>query len=292
MNLLPPLEGSTYNSLETLISSVNEHAASQGYAITTKRSKKDKKGGIRKVWMQCDQEGKFKRRRIGKRETATRRNECPFALTAQRDLETEEWDFVVTDSHHNHPPTLAGSHPTHRKIAMTEEVKKTIGIQSRINSSAKQTLSAIRLDADEENPFIKARDVWNQRAAFRHQQLGPYSTIQTLMYEFTERDDWFMRHEVDSHARITRLFFSRSSSQKILKWNHEVLLMDCTYKTNAYGMPLCIINGVTALNTTFYVAFCFLSGEKTADYDWLLAALKELYITLDLPNPNVLITDA
>ena len=68
--------------------------------------------------------------------------------------------------------------------------------------------------------------------------------------------------------------------------------MDCTYKTNAYGMPLCIINGVTALNTTFYVAFCFLSAEKTADYDWLLAALKELYVKLDLPNPNVLITDA
>lgn len=28
--------------------------------------------------------------------------------------------------------------------------------------------------------------------------------------------------------------------------------MDCTYKTKAYRMPLCIVSGVTLLNTTFW----------------------------------------
>ena len=36
-----------------------------------------------------------------------------------------------------------------------------------------------------------------------------------------------------------------------------VLIMDCTYKTNRYKMPLLDIVGVTALNTSFYVGFCF-----------------------------------
>lgn len=58
-------------------------------------------------------------------------------------METTQWAIEIKDSHHNHPPTLADSHPIHHKTAMTEEVKKTIGVQTCINSSTKQILSAI-----------------------------------------------------------------------------------------------------------------------------------------------------
>ncbi len=47
---------------------------------------------------------------------------------------------------------------------------------------------------------------------------------------------------------------------------YEVILMDCTYKTNRYKMPLLIIIEVIALNITFYVAFCFMKGENYSDY--------------------------
>lgn len=67
--------------------------------------------------------------------------------------------------------------------------------------------------------------------------------------------------------------------------------MDSTYKTNTYLMPLCIISGVTPLNTSFYIGFCFLCAEKEKDYRWMLEALEELYQSLDIPNPTVIITD-
>ena len=101
-----------------------------------------------------------------------------------------------------------------------------------------------------------------------------------------------MRYSIDIQNRITRLFFAKTSSQKVLRLNYEVLLIDSTYKTNAYRMLLCIISGVTPLNTTFYIRFCFLSLETAEDYTWLLQKLKELYKMLDIPDPTVVITNA
>ncbi len=62
----------------------------------------------------------------------------------------------------------------------------------------------------------------------------------------------------------------------------EVLIMDCIYKTNRYKMPLLIIIGVIALNTTFYAAFCFMKGENYSDYVWVMEALMHLYNYLDM----------
>jgi transposase-like protein len=73
--------------------------------------------------------------------------------------------------------------------------------------------------------------------------------------------------------------------------NWEVLIIDCTYKTNKYGMPLCIIFGVTALNTTFYVAFAFISSEHSDSYMWILERILELYQELNIPNPIFIATD-
>ena len=56
-------------------------------------------------------------------------------------------------------------------------------------------------------------------------------------------------------------------------------------------MPLMIITGQTPLHTTFYIAFCFMTKEKIADYRWVLQQLKELYAKLEVPAPLVIITD-
>lgn len=56
-------------------------------------------------------------------------------------------------------------------------------------------------------------------------------------------------------------------------------------------MPLCVISGVTSLNTIFYVGFCFMKSEFTEDYIWVLLQLKKLYNKLDLPDPDVILTD-
>ena len=53
--------------------------------------------------------------------------------------------------------------------------------------------------------------------------------------------------------------------------------MDCTYKTNRYKMPLLDIVGVTALNTSFHVGFCFVDADRS---QFALQNLQGIY-TLD-----------
>lgn len=42
----------------------------------------------------------------------------------------------------------------------------------------------------------------------------------------------------------------------------QLIIMDCTNKTNKYNYPLLEIVGVTSTNMTFVVAFAFLDQEK------------------------------
>lgn len=53
-------------------------------------------------------------------------------------------------------------------------------------------------------------------------------------------------------------FLQRCFLKKILKYNYEILLIDAIYKTNKYKIFLIIINSVTSLITSYYIAYAFI----------------------------------
>jgi hypothetical protein len=87
------------------------------------------------------------------------------------------------------------------------------------------------------------------------------------------------------------IFFNKKSSQNIFKKNFEILIMNCTYKTNRYKMSWMIINDQTCLHITFYVTFCFMTQKMIDDYIWILKQLKVLYVKLNLNLSIVIIID-
>ena len=102
------------------------------------------------------------------------------------------------------------------------------------------------------------------------------------------RNSFYLKDNLD---RITHLYFSKDSCQSTLMTNPDVLIMDCTYKTNRYKLPLISTMGTTALNTSFYVGFAFLRQERKEDYVWFLQQLKTLYRMLNISYPKVVVTD-
>jgi hypothetical protein len=58
-----------------------------------------------------------------------------------------------------------------------------------------------------------------------------------------------------------------------------------------YKMPLLIISDQTIMHTNFYVAFCFMSQETSADYTWILNQLKMIYVKTTISFPTVIVTD-
>ena len=91
--------------------------------------------------------------------------------------------------------------------------------------------------------------------------------------------------------QVRRLFFVNKHVTEILRKNPDVIVMDCTYKTNKYRMPMLVIMGHTALGTSFYIGFAFLSSDEEEDFVWMLNQLKALYRHLGLQDPCVVVID-
>lgn len=291
MPLAPPTEGHLFDNLESLVLIVNQHAGPEGYAVVIARTKVSKKGEKRKAWLRCDRGGKSSALRGQKRvHGSSRLQEYPFKMTAKKLEDSVDWILTVENPSHNHLPTLAGSHPALRKLALTEKVVDVIKRQSRINIAPAKIITSLRLDTDEENPMFKPQDIYNAKTDLKRRQLGSFTPVQALMHQL-DRKDWTYNYDKNNADQIIRLFFSKGSSEKILKTNSEVLIIDCTYKTNRYKMPLLVITGQTALNTTFYVAFAFIAQEDEAYYTWVLVQLLALYRKLEIPDPSAIITD-
>ena len=122
--------------------------------------------------------------------------------------------------------------------------------------------------------------------------MGSLTSTQALMRYLIKSFDWYVDlKKKEYNDELQFLFFTPKVMQNLLCLNLEILIMNCTYKTNKYKMSLLIIIGVIAINTTFYVAFCSMRGENYIDYVWVMEALIRFYDYLDLSYFIIVISD-
>ena len=116
---------------------------------------------------------------------------------------------------------------------------------------------------------------------------GGQGSIQALISQLSA-EGFICQTQVDGNNRLSAIFFAHPDSVAYLQSNPDVLLLDCTYKTNKHDMPLLDMVGVDSCQRSFCIAFAFLSGESEEDYVWALEHLRSLY-QRDLPS--VVLTD-
>jgi histone-lysine N-methyltransferase SETD2 len=133
---------------------------------------------------------------------------------------------------------------------------------------------------------IVAKDIYNARQRLRATELAGRTPIQALLDEF-QADSFHCQCKTDDAGHVTHLFFAAESSIELFQAYPEVILMDCTYNSNRFKMPLLTVVGITGISTTFYLAFSFIQSEKEEDFVWVLQNL-----ALQLPvYPKVVVTD-
>ena len=93
----------------------------------------------------------------------------------------------------------------------------------------------------------------------------------------------------NEHDHIVRLVFFKNSSKKILKINFEILIINCTYKTNRFKMFLFVIIDQTILNIIFYMTFVFIAHENKAYYTEIFIQLQWLYRKLNFFDSTAII---
>jgi len=162
-----------------------------------------------------------------------------------------------------------------------------MGIVSNLTTSGVAPRQIRTYLSNNSDTIATRKDIYNQIAATRRDLREGQSDMQALINQFNEEGVWY-RVRVDSDNRVTALFFAHPDSIAHLQRNPDVLILDCTYKTNKHGMPLLDMVGVDSCERSFCIAFAFLSGETEDDYSWALQHLKSLY-TGDLPS--VVLTD-
>ena len=273
-----------FTNHDDLITYIRNHYHQLGYGVSITRSDKDLR-----VTLGCDLGGQY-RNRSGldvekrQRKTGTRLIGCKWQA---RGLKNKDglWKIEVCNDKHNHEPSMnMAGHPICRRLSGAE--KETIQRLASAGIPARQGLAVLR--HEHKSLLATARTYYNATAQARREQLKGRSPIQALVDEL-EGTNWKNMVQCDASGHITHLFLAHPLSVNMTRKYHDVLLLDCTYKTNRFRMPLLSIVGRTGLNSTFYSCFAFLLKEEIEDYKWALTQVRGLFDGITMPE--VIVTD-
>ncbi|KAL9394234.1 hypothetical protein Peur_013519 [Populus x canadensis] len=159
--MLPP-ESGVFQDREELIKYVRDFGANQGYVVTIKKSRRD-----RRVILGCDRGGIYRNRRKidesqRKRKACSRLINCPFEAIGKK--EDDMWVLNIKNGEHNHEPLKDMSeHPYSRRFS--EEEVRQIRMMTEAGVKPRQVLKALK----QSNPELQStpRHLYNLKAKIR-----------------------------------------------------------------------------------------------------------------------------
>ena len=155
---------------------------------------------------------------------------------------------VVNPEHNGHiASSYTAVHPSLRRRAIEKLNWKEIDNLLRAGASPSTILSSIQQKYDGKLPIIP-RDLYNRTAKLLKAKLKARTPIQALLTDLREAG-MEPRYQLDDKGHVTHLFFIHPRSLEIWKTHYDVLLLDCTYKTNKFRMPLLNYVFATDLHT-------------------------------------------
>ena len=247
----------------------------------TKSKGKGKGKGKRKGNENEDEKEKPKKNR----RTGTKKCNCPFAIDIKEQADGL-WYVTVPCGRHNHE--LGEYLEGHSYMGRLNEDEELIVTQMRrANVHPRHILNTIKQRSEDNRSTI--RTIYNAKQKQRMVEAGGRSQMQQVLHILEEKKYLFWHRKDEKTNIVTELFWAHPDSVNLLRCFPLVILMDCTYKTNRYRMPLLEVVGVTSTDMTFSVGFGFLSSESSNSYTWVLDILKVLLE--GWPTPKVFVTD-
>ncbi|XP_027363705.1 uncharacterized protein LOC113871114 [Abrus precatorius] len=169
--MLPPPLG-TFQNREDLIKHVRDFGANQGYVVTIKKSRKD-----RRVILGCDRGGVYRNRRKideskRKRKATSRLINCPFEAIGKK--EDDVWVLTIKNGEHNHEPLKdISEHPYSRRF--TEEEVRQIKLMTEAGIKPRQVLKALK----QSNPELQStpRHLYNLKAKIRQGNFSGFTSF-------------------------------------------------------------------------------------------------------------------
>ncbi|XP_028180899.1 protein FAR1-RELATED SEQUENCE 6-like [Glycine soja] len=220
------------------------------------------------VLIGCERSGKYKGRKkeFVRKDTGTRKCGCPFKIRGKPVHEGEGWAVKLICGIHNHElvKTLVG-HPYAGRL--TDDEKNIIADMTKSNVKPRNILLTLKEHNSSSCTTIK--QIYNARSAYRSSIRGDDSEMQHLM-RLLERVQYIHWHRLKDEDVVRDSFWCHPDAVKLCNVCHLVFLIDSTYKTNRYRLPLLDIVGVTPTRMTFSAGFAYLQGERVNNLVWAL----------------------
>ncbi|KAH1242350.1 Protein FAR1-RELATED SEQUENCE 5 [Glycine max] len=226
------------------------------------------RGSTTFVLIGCEMSGEYRCRKkeFIRRDTGTRKCGCPFKLRCKLVVGGEGWMVKLICGVHNHE--LAKSLVGHPYAGRLTKVEKTL-IADMTKSMVKPRNIMLTLKEHNANSCTTIKHIYNARSAFRSSIRGSDLEMQHLM-KLLERDQYIHWHRIKDEDVVRDIFWCHSDSLKLVNACNLVFLIDNTYKTNRYRLPLLDFVGVTPTGMTFSAGFAYVEGERVNNLVWAL----------------------
>ena len=270
---LPP--EASYESKQDALDGVNGWAKVNGGAYRIARSRQDANGRTRAIF-ECVRAGAPPAKRLAaQRQTSSVRCHCQCSLRVT-ELQDGRWEVRHRGGDfdkHNHPVTrIASAFAQHRPLS--DSMRDRIWDQSQSGVPPRKIIAMLRAESSEALN-VTSKDVYNVIESHKRQQKAGGTSIAYAKRRLLQ-DGAHVRTREDASdpVRVVDLFWAFPQFLYYFGLYPNILIIDCTYKTNHARLPLFEMVGVDAAEKTFCVAFAFLSAEDTESFVWAFDQLK------------------
>ena len=259
-----------------MIEALKAEYVQKGVVLTTKRF------AYNKVELKCDLGGEPKVKETSdgdqKRKKGSRLIGCTFEIICGCKKGVLYVRKISDDHNHVIPDSLIG-HSKYRKLDGESKIKVRSMYES--NVEPKEILSSLKKES-QSNASIQ--EVYNAVKGVKRDFLEGRSPLETLS-DIIASPEYTSKLRLDDGGRVNGLFLALNEVVKLAKRFDGVFLLDCTYKTNKFGMPLLNFVGIACTNQTFNAAVAFLPDEQEESYK---CALREFS---SIASPRVIAID-
>ncbi|CAG8525863.1 11929_t:CDS:2, partial [Gigaspora margarita] len=297
-----PEVGSEFPTVESLKEAAQQGAKAAGFAFSvssSKLSRSEKGGHVPYILLQCIMGGEYRNNHkitdeTRKRIKSTKRQNCPVTLYAALNENDGVWVVQSYKNQHNHellPPSQV--HCLHQHRQLNAEQKELVHIMLKSGASVQSVADAVQW----KHGTVYTKDIVNECARIRNalNEGSNNDTTMQLLQKLEERN-YIVRHLLLVDGYMRNLFFTHIEAARHTAVCSEVLIVDATYKTNLYKLPLINAVGVSNIGNakslnTYQIAMAWVENEKEYTYEWFLNTLKEVIYNAYFCSPEVFVSD-
>lgn len=247
-----------------------------------------------RIYLGCERSGKYRATTsknvnvVSRHSSGTKKNECPFQLKLKRNCDNGPWVVRTSENRGRHNHAL-GKHPSwHTSAAkLSEPELEHIHKLYMTRTKPKSILQEVKL-LNKDN-VSNIRHVYNAIHKNKNKDRDGLTTMQYFLKLLSDHHYYHNERKEPGNNHVGEVFFAHHHSVDLVRLYPYVILLDATYATNLYNMPLVQVMGLLPTGKNFHVAFACIYHEKEDSYVWIMRELKKFFSAVEYPG--VFVTD-